>query len=191
LWNPHLFMGAPFLANSQVGLFYPLNWLFLWLDPPKQIAWSIGLHIVLAGALMLAYARQSLRLSWPAALGSSILFAFGGYLGAQAEHINQLNAAAWLPLLFLLYDFGLERSRRWFWFLLLALVIAVTLLAGHAQTVFISLFGLGLYGLARFTIYDLRCAIYDLRLTPHASRLIFYLWPLALAALLAALLAAI
>ncbi|HXV44479.1 MAG TPA: hypothetical protein VEC96_15550, partial [Anaerolineae bacterium] len=26
LWNPHLFMGAPLLANSQVGLFYPLNW---------------------------------------------------------------------------------------------------------------------------------------------------------------------
>ena len=23
LWNPHLFMGAPLLANSQVGLFYP------------------------------------------------------------------------------------------------------------------------------------------------------------------------
>ncbi len=25
LWNPDLFMGAPFLANSQVGFFYPLN----------------------------------------------------------------------------------------------------------------------------------------------------------------------
>ncbi len=149
LWNPHLFMGAPLLANSQVGLFYPLNWLFLWLDPPKQVAWSIGLHIVLAGSLMLAYARQSLRLSWPASLVAAILFAFGGYLGAQVEHINQLNAAAWLPLLFLLYDFGLERARRWLWFLLLALVIAITLLAGHAQTVFISLFGLGLYGLWR------------------------------------------
>ena len=26
LWNPHLFMGAPLLANSQIGFFYPLNW---------------------------------------------------------------------------------------------------------------------------------------------------------------------
>ena len=149
LWNPHLFMGAPLLANSQVGLFYPLNWLFLWLDPPKQVAWSIGLHIVLAGSLMLAYARLSLRLSWLGAMIAAILFAFGGYLGAQVEHINQLNAAAWLPLLFLLYDFGVQRERRWLWFLLLAFVVAITLLAGHAQTVFISLFGLGMYGLWR------------------------------------------
>ncbi|MBE7552429.1 MAG: YfhO family protein [Anaerolineales bacterium] len=216
LWNPHLFMGAPLLANSQVGLFYPLNWLFLWLDPPRQVAWSIGLHIVLAGGFMLAYTRQSLKLSWPAAWIAAILFAFGGYLGAQAEHTNQLNAAAWLPLLFLLYDFGVQdhswideafgkprfalhlHPRRWFWFLLLALVIALTLLAGHAQTVFISLFGLGLYALFQFTIYDLRFTtyapsrgIYAPRLTHYASRLTFYLFPLALAALLAAALAAI
>jgi hypothetical protein len=191
LWNPHLFMGVPFLANSQVGLFYPLNWLFLWLDPPKQVAWSIGLHIALAGSLMLAYARSSVRLSWPGAFAAAVIFAFGGYLGAQVEHINQLNAAAWLPLLFLLYDFGLERARRWLWFLLLALVIALTLLAGHAQTVFISLFGLGLYALFRFTIYDLRFTIYDLRITHYASRITFYLLPLALASLLAAALAAV
>lgn len=210
LWNPDLFMGVPLLANSQVGLFYPLNWLFLWLDPPKQVAWSIGLHIALAGGLMLAYTRQSLKLSWPASLVAAILFAFGGYLGAQVEHINQLNAAAWLPLLFLLYDFGLERERRWLWFLLLASVIALTLLAGHAQTVFISLFGLGLYALwragepaiqrssreawrtangkssSRFTIHDSQ---FTIRI--FISSLLRHLAPLALAALLAAALAAI
>ena len=37
LWNPHLFMGAPLLANSQVGLFYPPNWLFLGLDVPISL----------------------------------------------------------------------------------------------------------------------------------------------------------
>ena len=148
LWNPHLFMGAPLLANSQVGLFYPLNWPLLWLEPPKQVAWSIGLHLALAGLLMLAYTRLSLGLRWTAALVAASLFAFGGYLGAQVEHINQLNAAAWLPLLFLLYDLAQSR-RRWFWSLCLAVVIALTLLAGHTQTVFISLFGLGLYALWR------------------------------------------
>jgi hypothetical protein len=147
LWNPHLFMGAPLLANSQVGLFYPPNWLFIWLDAPKQVAWSIGLHICLAGLFMLALARLSLRLSRPASLAAAILFAFGGYLGAQVEHINQLQAAAWLPLLFLLYDLTQSHSRRWVFFFLLALTIALTLLAGHAQTSFISLCGLGCYAL--------------------------------------------
>ncbi|MEW5961835.1 MAG: hypothetical protein AB1801_29290, partial [Chloroflexota bacterium] len=148
LWNPYLFMGAPLLANSQVGLLYPPNWLFIWLDPPKQVAWSIGLHIALAGVFMLAYARRSLGLGWGAALAAAIVFAFGGYLGAQVEHINQLNAAVWLPLLFLWYDLALaEPPRRWFWLLWLAMGVALTLLAGHAQTVFISLFGLGLSAL--------------------------------------------
>jgi hypothetical protein len=202
LWNPHLFMGAPLLANSQVGLFYPLNWPLIWLDPPKQVAWSIGLHIALAGMFMLTYARQSLRLKWPSAMVAAILFAFGGYLGAQVEHINQLNAAAWLSLLFLLYDFGLEQrhQRRWFWFLLLALSVALTLLAGHAQTVFISLFGLGLYALWRgiSEFHASRqategCPPHASRLTPHVLRTTFtlYLWPLVVISILAVALAAI
>ena len=33
LWNPNLFMGAPFLANSQAGVLYPLNWPLWWLLP--------------------------------------------------------------------------------------------------------------------------------------------------------------
>ncbi len=203
LWNPYLFMGAPLLANSQVGIFYPLNWLFIWLDAPKQIAWSIGLHIALAGLLMLAYARRSLHLRWPAALSAAILFAFGGYLGAQVEHINQLNAAAWLPLLFLLYDIGIETpSRRWFWFLLLAIVVALTLLAGHAQTVYISLLGLGLYavwrGASETNQHRARSASiihFPGMLKSISSFLIHlfarYLWPLLAVSILAAGLAAL
>lgn len=208
LWNPHLFMGAPLLANSQVGLFYPLNWPFIWLDAPKQVAWSIGLHICLAGGLMFAFARQSLGLTWAGAMVAAILFAFGGYLGAQVEHINQLNAAVWLPLLFLLYDFGLQRrrGRRWFWFLLLALVVALTLLAGHAQTVFISLFGLGLYGLWRavgessagesikpagYSRFRLMVSAPLRRLAAWMPDLFNHLWPLAVVSLLAVALAAV
>lgn len=195
LWNPHLFMGAPLLANSQVGLFYPLNWPFIWLDAPKQVAWSIGLHIALAGLLALAYARLSLRLSRAGALVVAVLFAFGGYLGAQVEHINQLNAAVWLPLLFLLTDLALAHpNRRWFWFLWLALVVAVTLLAGHAQTVFISLFGLGLYVVWRavsdhWPPFRRRPGWRDM--FGFAGLLGRYLGPLAVASALAAALAAI
>src|SRR5574341_512327 len=29
LWNPYLFMGVPFLANSQAGVLYPPNWLLI------------------------------------------------------------------------------------------------------------------------------------------------------------------
>src|SRR5688572_11140773 len=49
LWNDSLFMGTPFLANSQVGLFYPLNWL-LWalLPTPYAMSASVVLHVLIA-----------------------------------------------------------------------------------------------------------------------------------------------
>ena len=202
LWNPYLFMGAPLLANSQVGVFYPPNWLFIWLDAPRQIAWSIGLHIALSGIFMVAFVRQALRLAWSASLIAAILFAFGGYLGAQVEHINQLQAAAWLPLLFLFYDFTIHRPRRRLWLLLLALTVALILLAGHAQTAFISMFGLGLYALwqALFepeTTFPLRkqpdspITHYSSFIIHHSSFILRRLWPILLASLLAVALAAV
>ncbi|MCB0210561.1 MAG: YfhO family protein [Anaerolineae bacterium] len=201
LWNPHLFMGAPLLANSQVGVFYPPNWLFVWLDAPKQVAWSIGLHIALAGLFTFIFARQTLQLAWSAALIAASVFAFGGYLGAQVEHINQLQAAAWLPLLFLFYDFACRRPRRWFWLLLLALTVALILLAGHAQTAFIAMFGLGLYALWQGVFeFDIPLIPYFQRQTPrhyttsifrHVLFILQNLWPLLLASLLAVALAAI
>ena len=205
LWNPHLFMGAPLLANSQVGVFYPLNWLFIGLEVPKQIAWSIGLHIFLAGFFMMTYARRSLGLSRPAAMTAAILFALGGYLSAQVEHVNQLNAAAWLPLLFLLYDHTIDRpQQRSRWLAALTAVIALTLLAGHTQTVFISLFGLGLYALWRGISESANQRISEFSHPPsqipnlkppfiirHSSLIVRYLWPLAVAAILGAALAAI
>src|SRR5512144_1157220 len=41
LWNPYLFMGVPFLANSQAGFFYPLNLLMSWLETTRAVSWTI------------------------------------------------------------------------------------------------------------------------------------------------------
>ncbi len=200
LWNPHLFMGAPFLANSQAGIFYPFNWLFIGLSAPKQVAWSIGLHIFLAGIFMMTYTRRSLGLGWSGAITAATLFACGGYLGAQVEHINQLNAAIWLPLLFLLYDHAIDQpGQRRRWLVALAFVIALTLLAGHTQTVFISLFGLGLYALWRGVgeagIFHSSSAttapVAEQSGIRYLQFIVRALWPLAVAAVLGAALAAI
>ncbi len=104
LWNPYLFMGVPFLANAQTALFYPLNFLLYWLPVPKMVSWSIVLHVFLAGLFAYFYARFSLGLGrWGAWLAASV-FALSGFVGAQVEHVNQLNCSVWLPLLFLLFD---------------------------------------------------------------------------------------
>ena len=144
-WNPHLFMGSPLFANMQTAVLYPPHWPLLWLPAPKQVAGSIVLHVVLAGLGTLVFARRSLKLHWLAALTSAVIFALGGFLGAQVEHVNQLNTMAWLPWTFVLLDASAESRRRLASTLGLGLVIALMLLAGHAQATYICLAGLGLY----------------------------------------------
>ncbi|NWF69585.1 MAG: YfhO family protein [Chloroflexi bacterium] len=80
-----------------------------------------------------------------AALLAAALFAFGGHVGGHVEQINQLQGLAWLPWAFLALDVGL-RQWRWRGTLLLAGALALQILCGHTQTVFITAVGLGLYG---------------------------------------------
>jgi hypothetical protein len=104
LWNPYLFMGVPFLANAQTALFYPLNFPLYWLPVPKMVSTSIMLHVFLAGLFAYLYTRLSLGLGRWAAWLAALVFALSGFVGAQVEHVNQLNCSIWLPLLFLLFD---------------------------------------------------------------------------------------
>jgi hypothetical protein len=147
LWNDVLFMGVPFLANSQVGIFYPINWpLWLLLPAHQSLHWSIVLHLCLAAVGIYAYARRSLSLGRLGSGTAGVALALGGYLGAQVEHLNQLQALSWFPWLLLLYDQSRER-RRGVW-VGTALVVALVLLAGHTQSAFIVLAGMGVYALA-------------------------------------------
>jgi hypothetical protein len=167
LWNPYLFTGVPFLANSQAAVFYPLN---LVLDAaavtaPKLLAWSIVMHTALAAGFAYLYARISLRLSpLPATLGATV-FAFGGYLSGQVEHINQLNVLVWFPLLLLLWD--LRQRARWLTLLGIGATIGLGLLAGHAQSSYITLLGLSVYALLP-ALASLVAALF--RKAPRAAR---------------------
>jgi len=163
LWNPYLFLGAPFLANSQVGVFYPLNWpLWLLLPAYRSVHVTIVMHLCLAALNAYLWGRRSLRLGRAGAWMVGATFALGGYLGAQVEHVNQLQGLAWLPLALMLWDrkykFQIPNSKFQIGksanrqtgtgaFVGLAIVTGLVFLAGHTQTGFISLIGLGVYGL--------------------------------------------
>ncbi len=144
LWNDLLFVGAPFLANSQVGLLYPPNWAawLLFPDTPTAVRMSILLHLLWAGLGAYTLLRAPLKLSPLAALSGAALFAGGGHLAAHIEQLNQLQGLAWLPWLFLL--FLLARTRAGLWLPLLIAALACQFLTGHTQTVFISIVGIGI-----------------------------------------------
>jgi len=160
LWNPYLFMGAPFLANSQAGALYPLNLALAWLPTTRAINVTIILHLWLAGAGAYIFARRSLMLNRSAAWLGAATFALGGYLSAQVGHVNQLQALAWLPFLFVFFDLALE---RWRMALALAAVLTLQLLAGHTQSVFISLVGLSVYALWPVIEDAIACSCWETR----------------------------
>lgn len=146
LWSPDLFMGVPLLANSQLGTFYPPNWALAGLRAPDAIRLSILLHVAWAFVGVYLLARRTTGAGRLAALAAALVYAFGGHVGAHVEQINQLQGLAWLPWALLLLDAAL--TRPWRFTPLLGAVLALQLLSGHTQTVFITGVGLGIYGLA-------------------------------------------
>ena len=148
LWNPYLFLGVPFLANPQAAVLYPLHWPLSWLRPEQALVWSALLHVWLAAGFTYTFARRSLGRSRLAAWLAGLIFGLGGFTLARVENINQLNALAWLPALLWLYD-ETARAASWRsrirWGAALAVAIALQLLAGHTQTTFVNMVGLGLW----------------------------------------------
>lgn len=159
LWNPYIFNGVPFLANPQAAVFYPLHWPLSWLPVTKQIYWSAALHTWMLGYGGYRLVRHNHQRPW-AALLSALVLAGSGFYGGLIGHINQMNGAAWLPWGLLVIEdvhdqlqglsartanmrkraLVLARSAAYF-----ALLVTLMLLAGHTQTTYINLFGIGLW----------------------------------------------
>jgi hypothetical protein len=147
LWNPDIFGGVPFLANIQAAVLYPPSGLFYFLSEPVAYTWSVVLHTFLGGLFAYLFVRQSLRLSRAGALIAGIIFAFGGFMGGEMDHLNQLSAAVWLPALLLCWDKSLAGSPLCA--LLGALLVAMQFLAGHPQESYLMLAVLALYAAYR------------------------------------------
>ncbi|MBC8097828.1 MAG: hypothetical protein H7Y11_00160, partial [Armatimonadetes bacterium] len=145
LWTPDVLMGAPLLADPQLGTLYPPNWLTISLTPPDAVRISIVLHIVWAALGMFWLARRTVGVGVLGAWVAALAFTFGGYVGAHVEQINQLHGIAWLPWALLVYSAALRRPMRYL--PLLAIVFALQVLSGHTQTVFMTGVALTIFGL--------------------------------------------
>ena len=138
LWNPYLFQGVPFLANQQTAVLYPPNLLYLLLSAETALALSIALHLIWGALGVFVYTRITTKLVWPAAIGAAITFGLSGFLGAQVGHVNQVNAAVWLPWALLAAHY-VYRGRSVRWAVALSFLLAIQFLAGHAQPSYMTL----------------------------------------------------
>ena len=153
LWNPYIFLGVPFLANPQAAVLYPLHWPLSWLAVTKQLYWSAALHTWILGLGGYFLLRRWHLNSWAAAVGGLVL-AGSGFYGGMIGHINQMNGAAWLPWAVLVLENGIRKTgygiRNYVvgiapYVVLFAGLVALMLLAGHTQTAYINLFGIGVW----------------------------------------------
>jgi hypothetical protein len=145
LWDPDLFLGAPFLANPQTAVLYPPSWLFLVGSVQGIYTLQLVVHGFLAATFTYYLVRYAFGVSSLAAVVGGLAYAFGGFAVGQVGHLNQISAAAWLPAVLLAYQrFTATRQSRWI--ALGALALALQLLAGHPQETYMTLIILGLFG---------------------------------------------
>jgi hypothetical protein len=147
LWVPHAFAGAPFLANPQTALFFPLTWLAWLLPAAAALTLVATLKLVAAGLATYWFLRSGLRVGVAAALVGALGFEFSttlvGWVGWAFG-----STLIGLPLLFA----TLERVRtpgtpRWI--AALAVAVALTVLAGYPQGALHALLAAGAWAIAR------------------------------------------
>lgn len=144
LWNPYIFGGAPFLANSQAGVYYPLNLAFLFGSIPNIYSLELAAHSLIAAGGMLWFGRRFVGLTWFGAIVAGLAFGFGGAIATMAGHLNQVQVAAWMPwMLGAGHQLVLRPGARPL--VMLAIQIALQALAGHSQQLYIGLWALAVY----------------------------------------------
>ena len=145
LWNPHQFSGTPFLANGQSAVLYPLNLLFLVVDPITGFTIFAVLHLFLAASFTYLLLRD-LRCSDLGGIVGGICFAFCSFMVLWLELPTFISVACWLPLVLLLIHRAVER-RSLFYGMLSGTALGITFLAGHFQIAFYAAFAAALWWL--------------------------------------------
>lgn len=165
LWNPLLGMGAPLIANYQLGFFYPPNWLLLILalfggeeGAAVRVAWGYTILSVLHlawGGLGMALLLRQLGFRPLAQTVGGLAYGLSGYIVARMAFFPMVWVAAWLPWVILLADRiarPLEPNKRFVLSLGLVGALAMQLLAGHAQLTWYSILLAGLW--VAFSAYN-------------------------------------
>jgi hypothetical protein len=145
-WTPYIFGGFPFLADVQVGAWYPLNWpFFLAGIGPSSISGELLLHSLIgcAGAYMLGVRLFAKPLP---ALATAMFYGLSGWFATHSQHVGMFQTAAWLPWLVVLLDKLGERiiAPR---LALAGLLGAALALPGHFQVALYAFCGAGAWAM--------------------------------------------
>ena len=151
LWNPYSGFGMPLAANLQSGVFYPLNFYYLFLPVERAQTVSLVLHVFLAGCTSFGLGR-ALGLGRPAAALMGVTYMFSGFVVAQGNFHNITSVLAWTPAVFWGVEALLAPSDRRGRALAtagLAAAVALLLTGGFVQYAYYTLLAAGGWTLSR------------------------------------------
>ena len=131
LWDRHVAMGYPLLADFQSGAFYPPHLVYLILPFFAAIRATFIFHYLVAavGAYMLC---RSWGYPLFLAIIGAILFTLGGAMVSLTNVLNHFQATVWLPWT-ILFAQRFLREQSWKNFLLMTLTLLFQFLAGSPE----------------------------------------------------------
>ena len=131
LWDRHMAMGYPLLADFQSAAFYPPHLFFLVFPFFTAIRILYLFHYMVAAAGGYLLCR---RWNYPPylALVGALLFTLGGTVVSLSNLLNHFQAAVWLPAVLLMGE-RLLLNQSWKNFLLLTLMLVLQFLAGSPE----------------------------------------------------------
>lgn len=138
LWNPHILFGQPFVGNPQEWLFYPSTLFLPLLHPARFLSWSIVLHLWIAGFGMWLFLRLLRVDTLPALFGGTAWMLCGAFV-SRAQFPGMFQTIALLGWLMWATERALQRKDARAG-TILAVVIALVWLAGHAQAAYMNSF---------------------------------------------------
>jgi hypothetical protein len=142
LWNPHHWLGRPFLADIETAFFYPPEVLYLFLDLHVACVLTCALHflLLLYGAVKLSRALGAHRLA-----SFAVAFVLGGsapLVGCFSSGlVHYGHALCYLPLVFYL-GMRLQAKPDTHRVGSLALALGLQMLCGHPQAAWLTQVGL-------------------------------------------------
>jgi len=152
LWNPYAFSGYPQAANFQTGAFYPLNILFIIIDPKTAWTLLIILQPILSAFFMYLFLRSQ-KMDRVASVFGSLIFIGMSFEILWHEQMIIGHTTLWLPLILLTIQKVFEGRKKWL--VLGILSITMSVLAGYAQTALYVLILAGFFSLLKlFAIKD-------------------------------------
>ncbi len=145
LWNPYIFSGTPFLAeSSNTQLLQPLNFIFALLPPGASISAAMLLYLTLAGVSMFAFLRVIGLQRGPSLIGAATFMLASAIWWLLLTYF--LSSTVWLlPLALIGTEITLRGRFRW-GTIITSSAVGLALL-GNTQIAFYILLAICIYAL--------------------------------------------